>query len=263
MRVRGACTHLSEPLGNRSAPMEAPRPPRRPRTALEAPPAGRALDSSILQSTIRQCRWPSETARWRHWVPDDGHCGVWSVRRESSTTTLSDPAFGGTRCAPSVRELATFVSRGAPRQRARPVLRDVVVSCGSVCHSSGQIAESGAVVFADDAGAGPAAVSRGLRHSSGPRRHARWRTTGTNCRRSGSTVDSSVDSSRSRHESRLCGWRVTHEVGRSRGWWRPCLRCRSGRRPTPTRDTCQHRSMVPSEHRGSRRARNPPRGSDW
>lgn len=92
--------------------------------------------------------------------------------------------------------------------------------------------------------------------SSGPRRHARWRTTGTSCRRSRSTVDSS----RSRHESRLCGGRVTHEVGRSRGWWRPRRRRRSGRRPTPTRDTCQHRSMVPSEHRGSRRARTPPRG---
>jgi hypothetical protein len=105
--------------------------------------------------------------------------------------------------------------------------------------------KSGAVVFADDAGAesaqsvptnhrGPwlwrarAAEIRGgatrrrrghrsccrrfrtrrsesrSSRSSGPRRHGRWRTTGTNCRRSRSTVDSS----RSRHESRRCGGRV-------------------------------------------------------
>jgi hypothetical protein len=38
---------------------------------------------------------------------------------------------------------------------------------------------------------------------SGPRRHDRWRTTGIDCRRSRSTVDSSC----SRHETRLCGGR--------------------------------------------------------
>jgi hypothetical protein len=30
------------------------------------------------------------------WIPNDGHCGVWSVRRECFATTLPDPAFGVT-----------------------------------------------------------------------------------------------------------------------------------------------------------------------
>jgi hypothetical protein len=160
-------------------------------------------------------------------------------------------------------------------------------------HAASTYADPGAVVFADDAGAeraqsaptdhrgpwlwcaratevrgGATGRRRGHRSrcrpfrtrgsesrsspSSGPRRHGRWRTTGIDCRRSRSTVDSSC----SRHEC-LCGGRrgpmmsaITWVVLAALAMliW-PHLR-----------STCEHRSMVPSERRGSRRARNRPRG---